>query len=221
MVHSCEAYFSNCSYMTNSGILAQAILAQAILAQARRAMARLRFLAAAALTAAGLSAVGGIEPGDASRLWPGAGPKPAVAICYELSDGAALAQAVAGGAEWLLTIANLDPYPELLQRQFLALAQLRSVETARPLLSAANTGPTGMVSAEGTVLQHLPLMQPGLMISALEPQQQLTPYVRWGERPLALLMVLLVISRLRLRGAGSGRPPAPALRRRTPPPGQG
>ena len=170
-------------------------------------------------SASGLSAVGGIEPGDSSRLWPGAGLKPAVAICYELSDGAALAKAVAGGAEWLLTIANLDPYPELLQRQFMALAQLRSMETARPLLSAANTGPTGMVSAEGKVLQHLAPMQPGFLISALEPQQQLTPYVRWGERPLWLLLMATVIVRVKQRAVGSGRPPKPAPRRKTRPPG--
>ena len=130
-----------------------------------------------------------------------------------------MAQAVAGGAEWLLTIANLDPYPELLQRQFLALAQLRSVETARPLLSAANTGPTGMVSAEGKVLQHLAPMQPGFLISALEPQQQLTPYVRWGERPLWLLLMATVIVRVKQRPVGSGRPPTPAPRRKTRPPG--
>ena len=169
----------------------------------------------------GLSAVGGIEPGEPSRLWRWQGPSAAVAICYELSDGVAMAQAVAQGAEWLLTIANLDPYPELLQRQFVALARLRTLETARPLLSAANTGPTALVSPKGEVQMQLPPMQPGLLRVAFEPQRSLTPYVRWGERPLALLMVLLVISRLRLRGAGSGRPPAPALRRRTPPPGQG
>ena len=170
-------------------------------------------------SAAGLSAVGGLEPGEASRLWPGPGPKAAVAICYELSDGTGLARAVADGAEWLLTIANLDPYPELLQRQFLALAQLRSVETARPLLSAANTGPTAMVSAEGKVKQQLPAMQPGLLISALEPQRQLTPYVRWSERPLWLLLMATVMVRVSQREAGSGRPPAPVHRRKTRPPG--
>ena len=169
----------------------------------------------------GLSAVGGLEPGAPSRLWRWQGPPAAVAICYELSDGAALARAVAEGAEWLLTVANLDPYPLLLQHQFLALARLRAIETARPLLSAANTGPSGAVSSKGDVQSQLPPMEPGLVIAMVEPQQGLTPYVRWGERPLWLLMVVIVIVRVRSQVAESSRPPAPALRRRTPPPDQG
>ena len=68
----------------------------------------------------GLSAVGGLQPGAASRLL--VLPEPigrlAAAICYEISDGEALARATSLGAEWLLTVANLDPYPIQLQKQF-------------------------------------------------------------------------------------------------------
>lgn len=162
----------------------------------------------------GLSAVGGIAPGEASRLWqwptPDAAvrptpvlptpalPTPAVAICYELSDGRALAAAVHAGAEWLLAIANLDPYPQLLQRQFLALAQLRSLETSRPLLSAANSGPTASVSEQGRVLDQLPPMQPGLLITPLDPQIEHTMYVRWRDRPLGVLLLVAAFWRWRL-----------------------
>ena len=89
-----------------------------------------------------------------------------------------------------MTIANLDPYPLLLQRQFLALAQLRSLETARPLLSAANSGPTASVSAQGTVLDQLMPMQPGVLITALQPQSEQTLYVRWRDRPLFLILMV-------------------------------
>ena len=143
-----------------------------------------------------------------------------MAICYELSDGAAIARAVGHGAEWLLAIANLDPYPLLLQRQFLALAQLRSIETNRPLLSVANTGPTAAVSATANVEQLLEPMQPGLAITKLEPLIGMTPYVFWGERPLQLVVAVVVLARIRERVAGSSRRQAPSPRRKTPPPGQ-
>ena len=107
----------------------------------------------------GLSAVGGVQPGAAARLIDGLSPPAAAAICYEISDGRAQAAATAHGAEWLLAVANLDPYPLLLQRQFLALAQLRAIETGRDLLSAANTGPTALIQANGTVQS---LLQPGV-----------------------------------------------------------
>ena len=134
----------------------------------------------------GLSAVGGLQPGDASRF-VNAWPSPfAVAICYEISDGRALAKATAQGAEWLLTIANLDPYPQLLQRQFLALAQLRAIETGRDVLSVANTGPTALVSADGTVQRLLEPQTDAVAAAELQRRQQLTGYSRlvwaWSSR---------------------------------------
>lgn len=171
--------------------------------------------------AGGLSAVGGVMPGEPSRFWPGPIAPAGVAICYELSDGSALAHAVGDGAEWLLTIANLDPYPLLLQQQFLALAQLRSIETSRPLLSAANTGPTLALSSDGKVLDRLPSGSSGVLLTDLSPRQTLTPYVRWGERPLWLLLLLSSLWWFRSQVPGSGRRPGPDLRRRTPPPDRG
>ncbi len=132
----------------------------------------------------GLSAVGGIEPGPASRLLDRPGGAVGVAICYEVSDGAALAAATRAGASWLLATANLDPYPAMLQGQFRALAQLRAIETGRWLISAANTGPSLLVDPSGRPSRQLP---PGRSASAILPVRQLfglTPYDRWGEWPL-------------------------------------
>ena len=126
----------------------------------------------------GLSAVGGLEAGSPSRLTgTGFGPI-GVAICYELSNGRALAAATSGGAEWLLTIANLDPYPELLQRQFLALAQLRAIESGRDVLSVGNTGPTALVRADGTVQRLLPPGEEGVALVDLQRRTKKSPYVR-------------------------------------------
>ncbi len=136
----------------------------------------------------GLSAVGGLEAGPASRLLDRPAGPVAVAICYELSDGAALAAASRAGAGWLLASANLDPYPLLLQQQFKALAQLRAIETGRWLVSAANTGPSLLIDARGRLRDQLP---PGLRRSGLMQLQRLsalTPYDRWGEWPLLLLL---------------------------------
>jgi len=137
----------------------------------------------------GLSAVGGLEPGSASRLLARPGGSVAVAICYELSDGAALAAASREGAGWLLASANLDPYPLLLQQQFKALAQLRAIESGRWLVSAANTGPSVLVDARGRLRDQL---TPGLQRSGLMELHRLsalTPYARWGEWPLLVLLL--------------------------------
>ena len=164
----------------------------------------------------GLSAIGGLEAGEPSRLWRWGGPPAAVAICYEISNGAALARAVADGAEWILAAANLDPYPRLLQQQYLALAQLRSLETARPLLSTANTGPTAMIRADGQIAARLASFAPGVLMVPLQPRKGLTGYVRWGETPL--LLMIGASSLVLIRSASrSGPRPARPRRRKTPP----
>ncbi len=138
----------------------------------------------------GLSYIGGLEPGQPSRLLSWDGPPVAVAICYELSDGRAIAKAVREGAEWILTIANLDPYPLLLQKQFTALAELRSIETQRELISAANTGPSALVSSSGQVTKVIPSFSRGLGIVRLKFSRNLSGYVKWGETPLISFLLI-------------------------------
>lgn len=135
----------------------------------------------------GLSAVGGLEAGPPGRLLPR--PQGAVggAICYELADGRALAQASRDGARWLLASANLDPYPLLLQQQFTALARLRAIENGRWLVSAANTGPSLLVSPRGNLVGQLPAGRPARGLFRLQQSQALTTYTRLGEGPLLAL----------------------------------
>ncbi|MFM7652727.1 MAG: apolipoprotein N-acyltransferase, partial [Vulcanococcus sp.] len=135
----------------------------------------------------GLSAVGGLTPGSPSRLLPLPDGPLAVAICYELADGQALAAAARSGAVWLLASANLDPYPGQLQRQFSALAQLRAIETARWLVSSANTGPSQLVDASGSVRRRLTPERAATLSVTLRPRHDVTGYVRWGEAPLLAL----------------------------------
>lgn len=137
----------------------------------------------------GLSAVGGIEGGASSRVLERPGGPIGVAICYEIADGHGLAQASRRGASWLLASANLDPYPLALQAQFQALAQMRAMESGRWLVSAANTGPSLLVDPGGRVVEALRSGEPATGLFTVPLRRQQTPYLRWGEAPLVLLLV--------------------------------
>ena len=143
----------------------------------------------------GLSAVGGLEGGAASRLLARPAGAIGVAICYELADGTALAQASRDGARWLLASANLDPYPKALQSQFTALARLRAIETGRWLVGVANTGPSLVVDASGQVRSTLPLGIAALQTVTVRQRQSLTAYDRWGNGPLVLGWLLALLLR--------------------------
>ncbi len=143
----------------------------------------------------GLSAVGGVQPGNYSRLLEWNGPEVAVAICYELSDGTSLASAVRDGGQWIASISNLDPYPISLQRQFLSLAQLRSIETGRDLLSVANTGPTSLFFPSGKILPLLPSFTKGIGIAKVNLRDEVTIYNRVRETPLICALILGLLGR--------------------------
>jgi apolipoprotein N-acyltransferase len=118
-----------------------------------------------------------------------------VAICYELADGTALAQASRDGARWLLVSANLDPYPRALQAQFTALARLRAIETGRWLVSVANTGPSLVVDASGQVRSTLPVGIAAVETMTVRQRQSHTAYDRWGNGPLVLGWLLAILMR--------------------------
>tara|TARA_Y100001968_G_scaffold326123_1_gene368599 strand:+ start:1698 stop:3176 length:1479 start_codon:yes stop_codon:yes gene_type:complete len=138
----------------------------------------------------GLSAVGGIEKGPPSRIFSWKGPPLAASICYELSNGKAISKAVLEGAEWILATANLDPYPFALQKQFLSLAQLRSIENSREIITVANSGPSSFINSEGKIETLLPPFQESFGLSMLHLKKEKTLYVRFGEAPLIALFLI-------------------------------
>ena len=148
------------------------------------------------LAKAGLSAVGGLQPGPAERLLAGK-PLPwqaGVAICYEISQAHGLADATSRGAQLLLAVANLDPYPRLLHWQFLALAQQRAIENGRWLMVASNTGPTALINSQGQIKAQLDPTVVTSTVWDVPLGTDLTLYSRTGDWPLLICGFLLALN---------------------------
>lgn len=144
----------------------------------------------------GLSAVGSLQPGPEERLLAGK-PLPwraGVAICYEISQAHALAAATHAGAQLLLAVANLDPYPRLLHGQFLALARQRAIETGRWLVVASNTGPTALINSRGQITAQLEPMVVASTVWSVPLRAQPTLYSRVGDWPLLISGLLLALN---------------------------
>ena len=141
----------------------------------------------------GLSSVGGIQPGSSSRLFEWKFTPPfAVAICYEISDGFKIRNAINDGAELIISAANLDPYPNKLHNQFLSLARVRSIENKKDNIIISNTGPSGLISEEGRIIK---LFDPNIeQNDVVNPNFSIekTFYTTYGERPLFLLFLFLI-----------------------------
>jgi apolipoprotein N-acyltransferase len=117
-----------------------------------------------------------------------AGHKVGVSVCYEDAFGeeviAALPQAT------LLVNVSEDAWfgDSLAPHQRLQMARLRAVESGRPMLRAANTGPSAVIDHRGALVARSRQFAIETLATSVQPMQGATPYVRVGN---ALIVALL------------------------------
>ncbi len=129
-----------------------------------------------------------------------AGEKVAVNICYEDVFGEEIILALPE-ATLLVNLSNTAWFGDsLAQPQHLQIAQMRALETGRPMLRATNTGMTAIVSPRGRVERVLPPFSEGALVGEVSGYTGATPYVRWGNAAALLLIAAgLATPLLRLR----------------------
>jgi apolipoprotein N-acyltransferase len=143
----------------------------------------------------GLVGRGSFEIGDGHIALdlPGL-PAFAPVICYEVIFPGEI---VGPGPRprWILNITNdawfgvsSGPY------QHLASARLRTIEEGLPMLRAANTGVSAVIDAYGRVLESLDMEREGIIDHAVPPARPPTPYGRWHDWTLLVLLAVLGLS---------------------------
>lgn len=130
-----------------------------------------------------LTEMGAITPGaeDQPLLDTPLGPA-AVGICYEAVFPSQARRDAARGAQVLINITNdgwykdtAGPYQHFYANVF------RAVETGLPVVRAANTGISGVISPRGWVLDRLDLGVRGRLDAEVAGSVRPTPYVRFGD----------------------------------------
>lgn len=109
-------------------------------------------------------------------------------ICYEAIFPREV-NAMPERADWMLQITN-DAWFGIRTGPFqhFAQARLRAVEQGLPLIRVANTGITAVVDAHGRVMEELPFGTMAILDTQVPGALPPTPYSRWGDGPLALLL---------------------------------
>jgi apolipoprotein N-acyltransferase len=121
-----------------------------------------------------------------------AGQRLGVSVCYEDAFGEELIRALP--AATLLVNVSEDAWfgDSFAPHQRLQMARLRALEAGRPMLRAANTGPSAAIDHRGQVLARTPQFQAAALAVAVEPRRGATPYARAGNVPLVALLMVLV-----------------------------
>jgi apolipoprotein N-acyltransferase len=130
---------------------------------------------------------------------PLAGLKVAPNICYEDVFGEEIIRALPD-ANLLINLSNTAWFGDsLAQPQHLQAAQLRALETGRPMLRATNTGMTAAIAPDGGIAGLLEPFTVGALNVTVTGYSGLTPYARYGNLPALALAILALLPTLRNR----------------------
>jgi len=130
-----------------------------------------------------------------------AGHRVGITICYEDAFGEEVIRALPE-ADFLVNATNNAWYGNsLAPHQHLQISRMRALETGRYLLRATTNGISAIIGPHGELLMRTPQFATHVLRGQVQPMQGATPYVRFGNAPILLLLVgILVLVRFRRAG---------------------
>ncbi|MGI0491522.1 apolipoprotein N-acyltransferase [Alkalinema pantanalense CENA528] len=114
----------------------------------------------------------------------------AIGICYESAFPELFRDQVQGGAQFLITASNLDPYSSVLMAQHQAHDLMRAIETDRWIVRATNTGYSGVINPHGRILWRSADHEFTVHRATIHRRQTQTLYTRWGNWLTPVLLIL-------------------------------
>ncbi len=164
--------------------------------------------------------LGDFARGPAVQLPFFVGEQPlALTICYEDIFGEESARTLRQTpipAGILVNATNLAWFGNTIALdQHLQIAQMRALETGRPVLRATNTGATAVIGPDGRVEKRLTAFTIGTLEARVQGRVGITPYIAYGNAPVLMislgLLAIFAAARLRtmhLRSRNAS-PPSP------------
>ncbi len=125
---------------------------------------------------------------------PVTGQVAAPIICYESVFGNYIADYVRNGAEVLFIITNDGWWKNTRgYKQHLNYASIRAIETRRAVARAANTGISCFIDIRGNRTQETKWWTEAVIRSKIRSENNITPYVRYGDVIMKLSAVISVL----------------------------
>ncbi len=137
-------------------------------------------------------------------LLKAAGYPVGTSICYEIAFGEQLIHALPEAA-LLINVSNDAWFGDsLAPHQHQEMARMRARETERYVLRATNTGISAIIDNHGDIVARSGQFETATVTARVEPRKGATPYVRWGNRPVVILSLLILLSVPWLAAARAG-----------------
>lgn len=126
-------------------------------------------------------------------------------VCYELVYPDLVAFS-ARDAQVLLTVSNLGWFGDSIgPLQFMQMAQMRALETGRYLVYSTNNGSSAFIDQKGNITRYSEAFSTDVLNGKVYAAKGMTPFMRWGSLPLAILSALLLGGLLLLHKRGKNQ----------------
>lgn len=114
-------------------------------------------------------------------------------ICYEIAYTNTVKRNV-NQADVLLTINNMAWFGDsLAPGQHLQMARAIARMSGRYHAYVSNDGVTAIIKPNGQLQEHLPQFESGVLTGHIQPMHGQSPWMRWGDMPVMVFLLLLVI----------------------------
>jgi apolipoprotein N-acyltransferase len=126
-------------------------------------------------------------------LLKAAGYPVGTSICYEIAFGEELIHTLPQAA-FLINVSNDAWFGDsLAPHQHEEMARMRARETERYVLRATNTGISAIINADGGIVAQSEQFKTQAITHSVQPRAGATPYVRWGNWPVVLVSIVLLL----------------------------
>ncbi len=132
-------------------------------------------------------------PGERNQPLLRVGGQPVgVSICFEAVFGSDI-QLDLPEATWLINVSNDAWFKDsTAPHQHLQIARMRALESGRYMARATNTGISAIIDERGRIVVRGAPFQPVVVRGEVRPLRGLTPYARFGDLPIVILMIVLL-----------------------------
>jgi len=113
-------------------------------------------------------------------------------ICYELAYPNLLRQQLPQ-AEWIISVSDDGWFGHsFAMYQQLQMAQALAIQTQRYHILANNDGLSSIINPQGEIIASVPAFKQGTASAEIYPQQNVTLWVKYGDRPVICLCLFLL-----------------------------
>jgi len=122
-----------------------------------------------------------------------AGSKAGLSICYESAFPEEMSKALPE-AEFLIMASNDAMFDDTIELpQHHNVARMRALESGRWVVRVTQTGISAVIDSQAQTIASLPVKQFGVLHSVVQPRIGITPYIRWGNCPLIIWVMLVIV----------------------------